>query len=404
MSETAAPLPAAAPGRSAGGAAMGILAAISVAHLLNDLMQSVIPAIYPILKSDFGLDFGQIGMIQLAFQLTASVLQPAVGILTDRRPQPFSLAGGMAFTLAGLLLLSVATSYAWLLVAVALVGIGSSVFHPEASRVARMASGGRYGFAQSVFQVGGNFGAAIGPLLAAVVVLGRGQASLAWFALIALAAMLLLARVGFWYRENHVQRSRATASQAHALPRRVVVTSLAILGVLTFSKYFYMAALTSYYTFYLIDGFGLSVGDAQILLFVFLAAVALGTFAGGPVGDRIGRRAVIWVSILGALPMTAALPHVGLWACVLLSIGIGLVLSSAFSAIVVYAQELLPGKVGLVGGLFFGFAFGMGGIGAALLGQLADATSIQFMFEVTGFLPALGLLAIFLPDVGRRRS
>lgn len=396
MSESAEALPAARAG--AGGTAFRILVAISVAHMLNDVMQSVIPAIYPLLKDEFALDFGQIGLIQLAFQLTASILQPLVGIATDRKAQPFSLAAGMAFTLFGLILLAYAGSFAMLLVAVSFVGVGSSIFHPEASRVARMASGGRHGLAQSMFQVGGNFGSAIGPLLAAAIIIGHGQGNVAWFGLLALAGMMILTRVGFWYRDQPSSR-KAGGPAAAALPRPVVVRSITILAILVFSKFFYMAALTSYYTFYLMEVFALSVTDAQFYLFIFLAAVAAGTIAGGPIGDRIGRKAVIWVSILGTLPMTLLLPHVGLAATVALSIGIGLVLSSAFSAIIVYAQELAPGKVGLVSGLFFGLAFGMGGIGAAVLGELADLTSVPFMFQVVAFLPALGLLTAFLPDV-----
>jgi MFS transporter, FSR family, fosmidomycin resistance protein len=381
------------------GATMGILAAISVAHMLNDIMQSVIPAIYPILKDDFALSFTQIGLIQLTFQLTASILQPAVGILTDRRPQPFSLATGMGFTLIGLIMLSLATSFGWLLLSVAMIGVGSSIFHPEASRVARMASGGRHGFAQSLFQVGGNVGSAIGPLLAVLVILGRGQTNIAWFGLIALGGILILTRVGYWYRDHPGHRTSSTGRVVSTLPRTIVVRSVLILGALIFSKFFYMAALTSFYTFYLIENFQVSVGSAQMLLFVFLAAVAAGTFAGGPIGDRFGRKFVIWFSILGVLPMTMVLPHVGLVATIALTIGIGLVLSSAFSAILVYAQELLPGNIGLVSGLFFGFAFGMGGIGAAVLGKLADATSVTFVFEIAAYLPLIGILTILLPDL-----
>jgi len=404
MTESAAAPPADQGRPSADGTALTILVAISVAHMLNDVMQSVIPSIYPILKDEFALDFGQIGLIQLAFQLTASILQPFVGIATDRRPQPFSLPIGMVFTLVGLVMLSTAASYPFLLLAVSCVGIGSSIFHPEASRVARMASGGRHGFAQSLFQLGGNFGSAIGPLAAAVIILGRGQANVAWFAVLALVGIVLLTRVGFWYRDHPTRRRGAVAVAGPGLPKAVVVRSIAILAALIFSKFFYMAALTSYYTFYLIDVFQLSVKDAQIYLFVFLAAVAAGTIAGGPIGDRFGRKFVIWFSILGALPLTLALPHAGLYGTVALSVAIGLVLSSAFSAIVVYAQELVPGKVGLISGLFFGFSFGMGGIGAAALGELADLTSVRFMFQVVAFLPAIGLLTAFLPDVGPTRK
>ncbi|MCX5493196.1 MFS transporter [Kaistia dalseonensis] len=382
--------------------AFGILIAISMSHLLNDLMQSVISAIYPILKIEFSLDFSQIGIIQLVFQLTASILQPIVGLYTDKRPLPFSLPIGMGFTLVGLLLMASASSYAVLLVSVALIGMGSSIFHPESSRVARMASGGRHGLAQSLFQVGGNFGSAIGPLLAAFIVLPRGQGAVAWFALVALAGMILLSRVGFWYRDHHRTHGarKKVVSNVKSLPRSVVTRSILILAALIFSKFFYMAALTSYYTFYLIDTFGVSVQSSQIYLFVFLGAVAVGTIAGGPIGDRFGRKFVIWFSILGVLPFTLLLPHANLFWTVALSIIIGLVLSSAFSAIIVYAQELIPGKVGLVSGLFFGFAFGMGGIGAAALGELADRTSITFVFQLCAFLPLIGLLTAFLPNVG----
>ncbi|WP_370877101.1 MFS transporter [Kaistia dalseonensis] len=373
-----------------------------MSHLLNDLMQSVISAIYPILKIEFSLDFSQIGIIQLVFQLTASILQPIVGLYTDKRPLPFSLPIGMGFTLVGLLLMASASSYAVLLVSVALIGMGSSIFHPESSRVARMASGGRHGLAQSLFQVGGNFGSAIGPLLAAFIVLPRGQGAVAWFALVALAGMILLSRVGFWYRDHHRTHGarKKVVSNVKSLPRSVVTRSILILAALIFSKFFYMAALTSYYTFYLIDTFGVSVQSSQIYLFVFLGAVAVGTIAGGPIGDRFGRKFVIWFSILGVLPFTLLLPHANLFWTVALSIIIGLVLSSAFSAIIVYAQELIPGKVGLVSGLFFGFAFGMGGIGAAALGELADRTSITFVFQLCAFLPLIGLLTAFLPNVG----
>nr|WP_277614298.1 MFS transporter [Kaistia nematophila] len=383
---------------------LGILVAISISHMLNDLMQSVIPAIYPILKTEFALSFGQIGLIQLAFQLTASILQPVVGIYTDKHPQPFSLAVGMGVTLCGLLMVSMANTYPMLLVAVALIGMGSSIFHPEASRVARMASGGRHGFAQSLFQVGGNFGSAIGPLLAAVIVLARGQSSVAWFSLVALAGAMILTRVGFWYRDHQRERKKANiAPVVQTLSRKVVVRSILILAVLIFSKFFYMAALTSYYTFYLIETFNVSVKDAQIYLFVFLAAVAAGTIAGGPIGDRFGRKFVMWFSILGVLPFTLLLPHASLGWTIALSIVIGFILSSAFPAIIVYAQELVPGKVGLVSGLFFGFAFGMGGIGAAALGELADWTSITFVFQICAFLPVLGLLTAFLPNIRKPR-
>ncbi|MDC0669348.1 MFS transporter [Nannocystis sp. ncelm1] len=379
---------------------LGVLAAISVCHGMNDLMQSVLPAVYPLLKDAYRLDFGQIGLITFANQATASLLQPLIGAFTDRRPQPFSLPIGMAFTLVGLLLLSVAPAYATILLAVALVGIGSSVFHPESSRVARLASGGRHGFAQSLFQVGGNIGSSTGPLLAAYIVLPYGQQSIAWFGVTALAAMTILVGVGKWYRGQIADHLRKTqANLVGALPRGKVRTALIILVLLVFSKNIYLASLSSYYTFYLIDKFGVSVRSAQIHLFILLAAVAAGTFIGGPVGDRIGRKYVIWASILGALPFTLLLPHANLFWTEVLTVIIGLVLASAFSAIVVFAQELVPGRVGMIAGVFFGFAFGAGALGAALLGQLADATDIQFVFTVCSFLPAIGLLTWFLPNI-----
>ena len=392
------------PDSTAGPLVLRILLTISLCHFLNDMIQSSITAIYPILKGTFHLSFGQIGLITLTGQLTASLLQPAVGIYTDRKPQPFSLPVGMAFTFAGLMLLATAATFPALLVAVALVGVGSSVLHPESSRVARVASGGQHGLAQSVFQVGGNAGGALGPLLAAFFILPRGQGSIAWFGLVALAAILLLLTVGFWYRRvgASMQRSAGQRAATHvALPRRQVARALGILMALVFSKYFYLASLSSYYTFYLISRFHVSVQSAQIHLFVFLGAVAAGTVIGGPVGDRVGRKVVIWGSILGVLPFTLLLPHVNLLWTGCLSVVIGLVLASAFSAILVYAQELIPGRVGTVSGLFFGFAFGMGGIGAALLGRLADRTSILFVYQVCAFLPMIGLLAGFLPDLER---
>jgi FSR family fosmidomycin resistance protein-like MFS transporter len=394
-----ADLEARAPSRAAAqGTALGILAAISVCHGLNDLMQSVLPAVYPILKDAYRLDFGQIGLITFANQTTASLLQPVIGTFTDARPKPFSLPAGMAFTLVGLLLLSVAPSYAAILVAVALVGIGSSIFHPESSRVARLASGGRHGFAQSFFQVGGNVGSSTGPLLAAFIVLPYGQRSIAWFGVTAMVAMIILVRVGFWYR-GHLSSSRtAGASLRPVLPARVWM-ALGILVLLVFSKNVYLASLTSFYTFYLIEKFQLSVQSAQIHLFILLGAAAAGTFIGGPVGDRIGRKFVIWFSVLGVLPFTLLLPFANLFWTEVLSVVIGLIFASAFPAIVVFAQELVPGRVGAVSGLFFGFAFGFGGLGAALLGQLADATSINVVFTVCSFLPAIGLLTWFLPNV-----
>jgi MFS transporter, FSR family, fosmidomycin resistance protein len=382
-----------------------ILAALSLSHLLNDLMQSLIPAVYPVLKEKYALTFTQIGFITFAFQVTASLLQPVVGMATDRRPWPFSLATGMAFTLAGLILLSMAGSFTTILIAAAFVGVGSSVFHPEASRVARMASGGRHGFAQSLFQVGGNGGTALGPLLAAFIVVPRGQASIAWFSLVALLAMAVLYAVGRWYRNHLAERAarpkNAAAAVTTGLSQRRVAWSIAILLVLVFSKYFYMASLTSYYTFYLIERFGVSVETAQLYLFLFLGAVAVGTIAGGPVGDRIGFKRVIWGSILGVLPFSIVLPHVDLFWTAVLSVPIGLILASAFSAIIVYAQELLPSRVGMIAGLFFGFAFGIAGVGAAVLGRLADYTSIIFVYQVCAYLPAIGLLTAFLPNLRR---
>jgi FSR family fosmidomycin resistance protein-like MFS transporter len=385
-------------------AVLTILAAISFCHLLNDMMQSLLPAIYPMLKDAYRLDFGQIGLITLTYQLVASLLQPVVGLYTDRRPKPFSLAIGMGFTLAGLLMLSVAARFGTLLVAAGLVGIGSSIFHPESSRVARMASGGRHGFAQSFFQVGGNAGSALGPLVAAFVVLPRGQRSLAWFSVAAMVAITVLWRVGRWYAAHERRRAARPTARAEprpGLPASKVRTALVVLVVLVFSKYFYLASLTSYYTFYLIDRFHVSVQSAQLYLFLFLGAVAAGTFIGGPVGDRFGRKLVIWCSILGVLPFTLALPYANLFWTAVLSVGIGIVIASAFSAILVYGQELVPGRVGLISGLFFGLAFGMGGIGAAVLGELADHTSIEFVYRVCAFLPALGLLTALLPEMDR---
>jgi FSR family fosmidomycin resistance protein-like MFS transporter len=377
-----------------------VLTMISFCHLLNDMIQSLLPAIYPILKGNFHLDFGQIGLITFTSQLTASVLQPVVGWFTDRRPQPFSLSIGMGFTLLGLVMLSTASSF---LAAAAMVGVGSSVFHPESSRVARMASGGQHGFAQSFFQVGGNAGSALGPLLAAFIVVPHGQGSLAWFSLAALLGMVLLGKVGLWAKSHRAARAnapmRAGDHALHSLPSNKVTWTIAILVVLVFSKFIYMASLTSYYTFYLISTFHVPVQTAQVYLFVFLGAVALGTIAGGPIGDRIGRKYVIWCSILGVLPFTLALPYTNLTWTVIFSGIIGMILASAFPAIVVYAQELLPGKIGMISGLFFGLAFGTAGIAAALLGELADHTSIGFVYRVCAFMPMLGLLTVFLPDI-----
>ncbi len=382
-----------------------VLLAISFSHLLNDLIQSLIPAIYPLLKASYGLSFGQIGLLTLTFQITASLLQPIVGSFTDRRPMPFSLPVGMGFTLLGLLLLSQAHSFAMLLLAAGLVGMGSSVFHPESSRVARMASGGRHGLAQSVFQVGGNAGQAIGPLAAAFVIMPRGQGSVAIFAMVALLGIAILYGVGRWYAATVRFRSRMKQASvaASTLPHRKVVLAVCVLLVLIFSKYFYTASLASYYTFYLIDRFHVPVQQAQVFLFVYLGAFATGTLVGGPIGDWIGRKYVIWVSILGVLPFTLAMPYANLFWTVALTIPIGLVLSSAFSAILVYAQELMPGRVGTVSGLFFGFAFGMGGLGAAVLGQAADHIGIIAVYRICAFLPAIGLLTAFLPNIERPR-
>ncbi|MGH7513599.1 MAG: MFS transporter [Gemmatimonadales bacterium] len=382
--------------------ALPVLLAISFCHLLNDMMQALLPAMYPMLKAAFHLDFGQIGLITFTFQLTASLLQPVIGLYTDHHPKPYSLMAGMGFTFVGLLLLSATRTYSGLLAAAGLVGLGSAVFHPESSRVARMASGGRHGFAQSLFQVGGNTGSAIGPLVAAFVVLPRGQGSVAWFSAAALIAILVLWRVGGWYRRHRAPTAAASAAaaQAHpALPPAKVRLALGVLIVLIFSKYIYLTSISSYFTFYLIHRFGLSVQSAQLHLFAFLAAVAAGTIIGGPVGDRFGRKLVIWCSILGVLPFTLALPYVGLAWTGVLSVLIGFILASAFSAILVYAQELVPGKVGLISGLFFGFAFGIAGIGAAVLGRLADHTSIEFVYRLCAYLPALGLLTAWLPAI-----
>ena len=383
----------------------GVLFALSFAHLVNDTLQSLIPAIYPILKTELRLDYSQIGLITLANQLTASLLQPFVGAFTDKHPQPFSLALGMASTLVGLVLLSFATNFALVLVAVAFVGLGSSVFHPEASRVAHLSSGGRFGFAQSVFQVGGNAGSSLGPLLAAAIVVYRGQ--IIWFSLLALVGIMVLSRIGVWYRNylarHHAAKRHATSHRETGLTRQRVLFSLAVLIVLIFSKYFYLASMSSYYTFFLIEKFSLSVQDAQLHLFIFLAAIAAGTFLGGPVGDRIGRKAVIWVSILGVAPFALALPYANLFWCAVLSAIIGLILASAFSAILVYAQELVPGKVGTMAGLFFGLAFGLGGLGSALLGALADRHGLPFVFHLCSYLPLIGLLTALLPNLSIRR-
>jgi FSR family fosmidomycin resistance protein-like MFS transporter len=382
-----------------------ILISLSFCHLLNDLMQSLIPALYPMLKHELHLDFGQVGMITLAFQLTASLLQPNIGIYTDRRPQPYSLAIGMGSTLIGLILLSQADHYRTVILAAALVGAGSAVFHPEASRVARMASGGRYGVAQALFQVGGNLGAAIGPLIAAFIVLPRGQGAIAWVSLAALLAMAVLTRVGMWYaarlRPSHAAAHAATSTPR--VPRAHAVFFVFVLMLLVFSKNVYSSSLTSFFTFYLIDRFHLSVQDAQVQLFIFMAAIAVGTLAGGALSDRIGRRPMIWISILGALPFTLTLPYANLFWTGVLTVIIGLLMASAFPAILVYAHELLPGRVGLVSGVFFGFAFGLGGLGAAAMGHIADAYGIAFVYHLCSYLPAIGLVAWLLPNLERGR-
>lgn len=381
--------------------ALQILVALAFCHFLNDMMQSLLPALYPLLHQEFALNFGQIGLITMMYQVTASLLQPAIGFYTDRRPKPYALPFGMAFTLAGLLLLASATSFWMLLLAPALAGIGSAVFHPEASRFARSAAGHRHGFAQAFFQLGGSAGSAIGPLLVALFVLPRGTGSIAWFSVAAFIAIAVLIPVSAWHKRIGAERARSHASRTPAvkLPRQRVSMALAVLIMLMFSKFFYLTSLTNYYTFYLIDRFGVSVQSAQIHLFAFLGAAAAGMFFGGHLGDRIGRKYVIWGSILGVLPFTLALPHVSLaWTGILTAL-IGFILSSAFPAIVVYAQELMPGKIGMISGLFFGLAFGMSGVGAGLLGLLADHTSIGFVYRVCAFLPALGLVTALLPNI-----
>lgn len=391
-----------------GGTAFAILGAISLCHLFNDTMQTLLPAIYPLLRAGLGLTFVQLGLITLAFQSTGSLLQPLIGLFTDRRPQPFSLPVGMTFTMAGILILAATASYPLLLLSAALIGIGSAIFHPESSRLARVASGGRLGLAQSVFQVGGNLGQSLAPLLVAFFIIPRGRDSLAWIALLALIGIGVLIGLGRWYKTSGEARprSRQSLSATAPLPARETRRALAVLVALIFSKFFYLASITNYYIFYLMQRFHLSTTAAQVCLFAFLAAVAIGTLVGGPIGDQVGRKYVIWASILGVLPFTLALPYAGLGLTIALSIVIGLILSSAFSAILVYGTELVPGRVGAVSGLFFGLAFGIAGLGAAVLGALADATSITFIYYLCSFLPAIGLLAVFLPDVGRegRRS
>ena len=377
---------------------MRIIGAVALAHLINDLIQSVLPSIYPMLKANYGLTFTQVGLITLTFQLTASLLQPWVGYHTDRHPKPWLLPAGTVCTLIGILMMSVVGSFPMILLAAGLIGIGSSTFHPEASRVARLASGGRFGLAQSTFQVGGNAGSAFGPLLAAAIIIPFGQGHVAWFGLFALFALFVLYRISRWYA-NHLNLFKLKQGQAatHGLSKGRVTSALVVLGLLVFSKYFYMASLTSYFTFYLIEKFDLSVASSQLHLFLFLGAVAAGTFFGGPIGDKIGRKAVIWFSILGVAPFTLILPHVDLFWTSILSVVIGFILASAFSAIVVYAQELVPGNVGMIAGVFFGLMFGFGGIGAALLGHLADVHGIEYVYFLCSFLPLLGVLAIFLP-------
>lgn len=389
------------------GAVYPVLFALSISHLLNDTLQSLIPSIYPLVKSSLSLSFTQVGMITFVFQLVASLLQPLVGFYTDKNPKPYSLAFGMGFSLTGLVLLSQAETFPIVLLSVGFIGMGSAVFHPEASRLARMASGGRHGMAQSLFQVGGNAGSAFGPLLAALIIVPYGQSNVIWFSLAALLAIAILYKLAGWYQSNLYRLKKKPAAAGHAetspvLPRKTIVFSLFILLVLIFSKYFYMTSMHSYFTFFLINKFGVSVQSSQIYLFLFLFAVAAGTFIGGPLGDRIGRKWVIWISILGVTPFALLLPYANLFWTNILSMCIGVIISSAFSAILVYAQELLPGRVGMVSGLFFGLAFGMAGIGSAVLGKLADLTSIQYVFELCAFLPILGLVTGFLPDIEKR--
>jgi FSR family fosmidomycin resistance protein-like MFS transporter len=379
-----------------------ILIAISISHLLNDALQSIIPAIYPVVKDTFSLSFAQVGLITLTFQLSASLLQPFVGFYTDRKPQPYSLAIGMGFTLVGLVFLSRAPSFDILILSVAMVGIGSSIFHPEASRLAHLSSGGRRGMAQSIFQLGGNFGSSIGPLLAALIIVPYGQSNIIWFSALALLAIILLINIGGWYkRKIRIKAKRPGTELAHTqvLPKKTVFFSVLILLVLIFSKYIYLTSMTTYYTFYVIHKFGVSVQDSQVYLFVFLFSIAAGTIIGGPLGDKFGRKYVIWASILGVAPFSLLLPHANLLWTVILTIPIGVILASAFSAILVYAHELFPGKLGMVSGLFFGFAFGMAGIGSAVLGGIADRTSIEYVYEICAFLPLIGLITVFLPNI-----
>jgi len=385
-----------------------ILFTISLGHLINDMLQAVIPAVYPVMKEKFSLSFTQIGLITLTYQLTASILQPFIGFYTDRKPRPYSLAIAMGFTMMGLIAVSFASSFVNILLSVSLIGIGSSIFHPEASRVAHLASGGKKGLAQSIFQLGGNAGSAIGPLLAALIVVPYGQFHIIWFALIAIVGIAVLSVIAKWYQEQLVikaaRKQVAVEENHHNLSRNRVIWSLGILLVLIFSKYFYMASMTSYYTFYLIDKFHVSVQESQIYLFAFLGAVAAGTLIGGPLGDRFGRKYIIWISILGVAPFTLLLPYVSLFWVGILSVVIGLIISSAFSAILVYATELVPGKVGMIAGLFFGFAFGMGGLGSAILGKIADNNSIEYVFKICAFLPLIGVITGFLPNLERKKK
>lgn len=376
-----------------------VILAVSFCHLVNDVMQSLLAAIYPMLKVEYGLEFWQIGLLTMMFQVTASLLQPLIGHYTDKRPMPYSLPVGMTSTMCGVVTLAYAHSYPVLLLGACMIGIGSAIFHPESSRVARLASGGRFGLAQSTFQVGGNCGTALGPLLAAFIVVPRGQTSIAWFALLAFVGMLVLSWVGRWYSHYRRAGKRPVSHYDVSLPRRKVVMALVVLAMLVFSKHVYMASLTSYYTFFVIHKFGVSVQESQVLLFIFLGAAAVGTFLGGPIGDRFGPKFVIWFSILGVLPFTLALPYADLFWTRILTVIIGLILASAFSAIVVFAQELVPGRVGMVAGIFFGFAFGMGGLAAAILGVVADVKGIDFVYQICSFLPLLGLLTIFLPSM-----
>jgi FSR family fosmidomycin resistance protein-like MFS transporter len=400
---TATATAATAIGRPHGDTVMRILGVVALVHLLNDLTQAMLPSIYPMLKAEFGLTFTQVGLITLTFQCTASLLQPWIGAYTDKRPMPFLLPMGMVATLVGVLMMSFASSFHALLISAALIGVGSSTFHPEASRVARAASGGRFGFAQSLFQVGGNAGSALGPVLAAAVIIGRGQANIAWFAVLVVAAIAALVYVSRWHSHHLAQPKKAATVAVSPLPKAKVYGAMTVLALLVFSKYIYMSSLTSYYTFYLIDKFGVSVSNAQMYLFLFLAAVAAGTFMGGPIGDRIGRKRVIWMSILGAAPFTLALPYVNLFWTAALTVIIGFVISSAFSAIVVFAQELMPGKVGMVAGIFFGLMFGISGIGAAAMGHIADVSGIAYVYQLCSYLPLLGILTVLLPHVEQQK-